>query len=105
MSRKLNILQGMDCYLPDVDGVVNCMHNYCTHLSDGNNVTAAVPKTDEGIRIIFRTGSCAVTVYFFSAITYITEFPSWTQNSEKQLWTANTILFTVILLCHSQIFA
>ncbi len=44
MSRKLNILQGMDCYLPDVDGVVNCMHNYCTHLSDGNNVTAAVPK-------------------------------------------------------------
>lgn len=50
MSRKLNILQGMDCYLPDVDGVVNCMHNYCTHLSDGNNVTAAVPKNRRGYK-------------------------------------------------------
>lgn len=50
MSKKLKILHGMDCYLPDTDGVVNCMHNYCTHLSANNDVTAAVPKNKRGYK-------------------------------------------------------
>lgn len=41
---KLNIAMGIDSYLPTVDGVVQCMHNYCTILSKTNNVVALAPK-------------------------------------------------------------
>lgn len=34
----------MDVYLPDVDGVINCMHNYCLNLNDKAELTVAVPK-------------------------------------------------------------
>lgn len=48
MEEKLNILEAMDVYLPDVDGVVNCMHNYCLNLYDKANLTVAVPKNKKG---------------------------------------------------------
>lgn len=41
---KLKVFMAMDEYLPDVDGVVNCMHNYCMHSLDRAKVTAIVPK-------------------------------------------------------------
>ncbi len=44
MAKPLKILEGMDVYLPDVDGVIQCMHNYCLNLSKSNDVTAVVPK-------------------------------------------------------------
>ena len=28
-EQKLRLLEGMDSYLPHVDGVINCMNNYC----------------------------------------------------------------------------
>ena len=43
-KRKLNIGMGMDSYLPTVDGVVMCMHNYCLNASKEHNVTALVPQ-------------------------------------------------------------
>ncbi len=42
--RKLKVLEGMDVYLPDVDGVINCMHNYCLNLNDIADVTALAPR-------------------------------------------------------------
>ncbi|MDD3232399.1 MAG: glycosyltransferase [Clostridia bacterium] len=45
MEKKLNILMLMDAYLPYVDGVVTCMHNYCLNLKEkGHNVVALVPN-------------------------------------------------------------
>ena len=44
MDEKLKLLEAMDVYLPDVDGVVNCMHNYCLNLYDKTQLTVAVPK-------------------------------------------------------------
>ena len=44
MKENLNIVQAMDVYLPDVDGVINCMHNYSVNLCKKNNVLVAVPK-------------------------------------------------------------
>lgn len=44
MSDKLKLLEAMDVYLPDVDGVVNCMHNYCLNLKDKTDLTVLVPK-------------------------------------------------------------
>lgn len=44
MAEKLKVMQAMDVYLPDVDGVVNCMHNYCLNLNDKTELTVAVPK-------------------------------------------------------------
>ena len=44
MSEKLKLLEAMDVYLPDVDGVVNCMHNYCLNLNDKTDLTVLVPK-------------------------------------------------------------
>ncbi len=40
----------MDVYLPDVDGVINCMHNYCLNLNDIADVTALVPKNKKGYK-------------------------------------------------------
>ena len=48
MAEKLKVLQAMDVYLPDVDGVINCMHNYCLNLNDKTELTVAVPKNRRG---------------------------------------------------------
>lgn len=42
--EKIKILETMDVYLPDVDGVINCMHNYCLNLNEISDVTAMVPR-------------------------------------------------------------
>lgn len=47
-NEKLNIAHAMDIYLPTVDGVVQCMHHYCTNLSKNHNVTALVPQNEKG---------------------------------------------------------
>ena len=44
MERKNKIIVGMDAYLPDVDGVVNCVHNYCLNLHDKLDIDVMVPK-------------------------------------------------------------
>ena len=44
MQDRLKILMGMDAYFPNVDGVVNCMHNYLVNLTGKNDVLAIVPK-------------------------------------------------------------
>lgn len=44
MSDKMKLLETMDVYLPDVDGVINCMHNLCLNLNDKTELTALVPK-------------------------------------------------------------
>lgn len=44
MSDKMKLLETMDVYLPDVDGVINCMHNLCLNLNDKTDLTALVPK-------------------------------------------------------------
>ncbi len=46
-KKNLKILMGMDVYLPDVDGVVNCMHNYCLCLNKENEITAIAPRHKE----------------------------------------------------------
>ena len=42
-EKKLSLLEGMDIYLPHVDGVITCMHQYCTHASKEIDVTAIAP--------------------------------------------------------------
>ena len=44
MSEKIKVLQAMDIYLPDVDGVVNCMHNYSLNMCDKVELLNVVPK-------------------------------------------------------------
>ena len=48
MSEKLKICEAMDVYLPDVDGVINCMHNCCLNLYKTTELTAMVPKNKRG---------------------------------------------------------
>lgn len=48
MENKLKVIQAMDVYLPDVDGVINCMHNYCLNLYDKSELTVMVPKNKKG---------------------------------------------------------
>ncbi|MBR5900460.1 MAG: glycosyltransferase [Clostridia bacterium] len=48
MQEKLRLLEAMDVYLPDVDGVINCMHNYCLNINDKTVLTVAVPKNRKG---------------------------------------------------------
>ncbi len=40
---KLSLLEGMDSYLPHVDGVINCMHNYCLNACKEIDVLAVAP--------------------------------------------------------------
>lgn len=42
-KKPLSLLEGMDSYLPHVDGVITCMHQYCTHASKEIDVTAIAP--------------------------------------------------------------
>ena len=57
---KLNILMGMDVYLPDVDGVVNCMHNYCLNLNKTDNITAIAPahKEQDKVKLPYKLLRC-----------------------------------------------
>ncbi len=48
MDEKTRILVGLDVYLPDVDGVINCVHNYCLNLYDKADINLIVPKNKRG---------------------------------------------------------
>ena len=41
---KIKVLMGMDSYLPHVDGVINCMHNYCMNGYKKIDITATAPR-------------------------------------------------------------
>jgi 1,2-diacylglycerol 3-alpha-glucosyltransferase len=43
-EKKLRLLEGMDSYLPHVDGVINCMNNYCLNDYKEVDLTAIAPK-------------------------------------------------------------
>ena len=43
MEEKISLLEGMDSYLPHVDGVINCMHNYCLNSYKKVDLTAVGP--------------------------------------------------------------
>jgi 1,2-diacylglycerol 3-alpha-glucosyltransferase len=47
-KNRLHVLMGMDSYLPTVDGVINCMHNYCLNLIRFDDVLAIVPRNVKG---------------------------------------------------------
>lgn len=42
-EKKLKLLEGIDSYLPHVDGVITCMHNYCVYGSKRIDITAVAP--------------------------------------------------------------
>lgn len=44
MEEKLKIIEAMDTYLPDVDGVINCVHNYCLNLYKKADISVMVPR-------------------------------------------------------------
>lgn len=48
MEEKLKVIEGMDSYLPDVDGVVNCVHNYCLNMNNKVELNVMVPKNRKG---------------------------------------------------------
>lgn len=43
-EQKLRLLEGMDSYLPHVDGVINCMNNYCLNAYKKIDVLAIAPR-------------------------------------------------------------
>lgn len=43
-TEKLKLLEGMDSYLPHVDGVINCMNNYCLNAYKKIDVLAIAPR-------------------------------------------------------------
>lgn len=46
--EKIKVIEGMDSYLPDVDGVVNAVHNYCLNIRDRTELCVIVPKNRKG---------------------------------------------------------
>ena len=44
INGKIKVLEAMDVYLPDVDGVINCVNNYSKNLSDKTTLTVMCPK-------------------------------------------------------------
>ena len=50
MEKSLKILQALDVYLPDTDGVINCVNNYSLNLSDKAAVTVMCPKNKKGYK-------------------------------------------------------
>lgn len=66
MSERFKLLEGMDSYLPHVDGVINCMHNYCLNACNDIDVLAIAPAhknyVDEQPYEILRCKSMHVPV-------------------------------------------
>ena len=50
MSEKLKVLQAIDVYLPDMDGVINCVHNYSANLSETADVSVMAPRNKKTYR-------------------------------------------------------
>jgi glycosyltransferase involved in cell wall biosynthesis len=48
-DKKIKVLMGMDAYLPHIDGVVSCMHNYCLTLYQKIDLTAIGPKHGKAV--------------------------------------------------------
>ena len=48
MSEKLKVLEALDVYLPDVDGVITALHNYSLNMCKKADVTVMVPKNKRG---------------------------------------------------------
>ena len=48
MENKMKILQAIDVYLPDTDGVINCVNNYSLNLVEKSEVTVMCPKNKKG---------------------------------------------------------
>lgn len=42
-NKNFALLEGMDIFLPHVDGVITCMHQYCTHAVKDISLTAIAP--------------------------------------------------------------
>ena len=62
-NEPLRVLEAMDVYLPDVDGVINCMHNYCLNLNDHCKVTALAPKhkNQDKVKVPYKILRCKST--------------------------------------------
>ena len=43
-DKKIKVLEAMDVYLPDVDGVINCVNNYSINLCDKTELSVMCPK-------------------------------------------------------------
>ena len=48
MSDRIKVLEALDVYLPDVDGVITVLHNYSKNMSKKADVTVMVPKNKKG---------------------------------------------------------
>lgn len=88
MSDKLKLLEGMDSYLPHVDGVINCMHNYCVNACKTDDVVAVAPRykkhTDDLPYKIIRCKSMFVPVlnYQYGLPNFDKKF--WNEVTETQ---------------------
>ncbi len=62
-KEPLKVLEAMDVYLPDVDGVINCMHNYCLNLNGYCKVTALAPKhkNQDKVKVPYKILRCKST--------------------------------------------
>ena len=53
LENKLKILEAMDVYLPDVDGVINCVNNYSVNLCNQTSLTVMCPKNRKDYKDAF----------------------------------------------------
>lgn len=88
MSEKLKLLEGMDSYLPHVDGVINCMHNYCINASKTDEVVAVAPRykkhTDDLPYKIVRCKSMYVPVLDIQYGLATSDKKFWDEVTETQ---------------------
>jgi len=84
-NKRLSILEGLDSYLPSVDGVVTCMHNTCLNLCKMCDVTAMVPRNKRGYvdDFPYKVVRCKSTYLPFLRIYYGS--PSTDSKFNKQI--------------------
>ncbi|MDY6368061.1 MAG: glycosyltransferase, partial [Clostridia bacterium] len=85
MPKKLNVIEAMDVYLPDVDGVINCMHNYSLNMYEKCDLTAMVPKNRKGYvdNLPYKIVRCKSVR--FPVINDYYGFPGLDKNFKKQI--------------------
>ena len=85
MDEKLKVLQAIDVFLPDVDGVISCVHNYGTNMQGKAECTVAAPKNKRGYKDELPYSVVRCNSVFVPILNDHYGFPSCDKKFKKQI--------------------
>ncbi len=89
MDKKISVLEAMDVYLPDVDGVINCVNNYSVNLSDKTSLTVMCPKNRKDYKDEFPYKVVRCKSIYLPVLNQYYGLPQQDAQFKKQIMSGN----------------